>query len=127
VTWSSHSTCKNSNFSLTSKSRLLESLVANRSRLGLECVSFGSLSGLTHRLAEVVCMCVLGPMGLLIMRPVIIYCRFLLISSSKSLDFNLRPKKDRSRLGTLSVSSRSKLLLLRISSRPPPPCCYYLR
>jgi hypothetical protein len=56
------------------------------------------------RLAEVVCMCVLGPMCLLIMRPVIIYCRFLLISPSKSLDLHLRPKRDRSRLGTLKVS-----------------------
>jgi hypothetical protein len=31
----------------------------------------------------------------------------LLIFPSKSLGLNLRPKKDRSRLGTLSVSSRS--------------------
>jgi hypothetical protein len=63
------------------------------------------------RLAEVVCMCVLGQMCLLIMRPVviIIYGRFLLISPSKSLGLNLRPKKSRSRLGTLLVSSRSSV------------------
>jgi hypothetical protein len=53
----------------------------------------------SSRLAEVVCI---GADVPAYYETVIIYCRFLLISPSKSLGLNLRPKKARSRLGTLS-------------------------
>jgi hypothetical protein len=49
-------------------------------------------------------MCVLGQMCMLIMRPVIIYCRFLLISPLKSLGLKFETQKRPVSPGSLKVS-----------------------